>query len=176
MSLVPVADVESWLRFSAPPTGSELTKLQAVIDSAESYIARRKGHGTILAVETITQRVPGGGTDLVLTTLPVVSVTSVTGADGGTLDVSTLDADTKHGLIRYTPVSPILFPMPWYTVVYQAGFATLDFDYTQAVKEVCRQFWGAQRGNQPAGNNPDQASAMVTANAIIDNLPSYGFA
>lgn len=174
MSLTLLATAKSWLGIDSD--GSN-TDLQGTLDAAESYVARRVGAGSILAAEAITQRAVGLGTDLVLTTLPVISVTSVTGADGGALTVGTLDVNTKQGIIRYSAISPIVFPMPWYTVVYQAGFATLDYDYTQAVKEVTRQFWGAKRGNRPsAGGSPDQGMAMVNANIIIDGLPKYGFA
>jgi hypothetical protein len=171
MSLVDLPAVKAWLNMGSDASDS---KLQETIDAAEAYIARRIGAGSTLAAETITERVDGLKTDLILTTLPVISVTSVTGADGGTLTVASLDVNEQQGIIRYTQISSIIFPMPWYTVVYQAGFTALDFDYTQAVKEVTREFWGPQRGGRQ--NNPDQTSAMTNANIIIDNLPSYGFA
>lgn len=179
MSLVPIADVAAWLKYPATPSGGEGIKLQATIDAAESYIAYKKGHGTILAPEAITQRTPGLGASLVLTTLPVISVTSVTGADGGTLVVGSLDVDTEHGLVGYTPVSRVIFPMNWYTVVYQAGFANLaalPAAYQQAVREVAREFWAPQRGTRPSSGSTFPENAMATADRIIATLPSYGFA
>lgn len=181
MSLLLASDVAAWLRYSATPTGAELTKLQETIDSAESYIAGKKSIGTILGPETITQRVDGGGCHLVLTTLPVISITSVTGADGAALVVANLDQDLQHGILGYDKYRSIEFSMPWYTVVYQAGFANLaalPHNYQQAVREVTREFWGAQRGGsvQSGGGIPDDGSARFEADRIIATLPSYGFA
>lgn len=181
MSLVPATDVAAWLKYTATPTGADLVKLQATIDAAESYIAYKKGHGTTLAPEAITQRAPGLGASLVLTTLPVISVTSVTAADGGTLVVANLDVDLDNGLIGFTPVSRVIFPLNWYSVVYQAGFANLAAlpdAYKQAVREVTREFWGAQRGGsvQSGGGPPDEGGARFEADRIIATLPSYGFA
>lgn len=174
MSLVPLEDVKAWLKITS--TDSDQV-LQSTLNSAESYMARRVGAGSVLAAEAITQRVDGLGQALVLTTLPVISVTSVTDSGGSTLAVANLDVDKERGIIRYAPNAYITFPMNWYTVVYQAGFATLDFDYAHAVKEVTRQFWGLAKGNRLATDGgPDQTVAMANANAIIDSLPKYGFA
>lgn len=176
MSLVTLDAVKLHLGITRSDTDA---LLQSTIDAAESYVARKIGAGSILGPETVTQRAVGFRPALTLTTLPVVSVTSVTGSDGALVPLSSLDVDTHAGIIQnlstyYYPASSwYAFPLPFYTVVYQAGFTTLDYDYAQAVKEVTRFFWGAQRG--PAtGGTPETARA--SADYIIAGLPGYGSA
>jgi hypothetical protein len=180
MSMVSLAEVRQHLNIA---TDASDTKLQATIDAAESYIARRIGAGSTLAQETVTQRVNGFRSVLTLTTLPVISVTSVTGSDGVLVPLSGLDVDTAAGIIRSNatyyysqPYYPFL--LPFYTVVYQAGYAApLAYDFVQAVKEVTRQLWGSQRGGQRGSGDPTEiASAMTNANILIDNLQTPGFA
>lgn len=181
MSLMPIADVASWLKYPATPTGAEGTKLQATIDAAEGYLAAKKSIGDQLVAHPVTQRAPGGWDRLVLTTLPVISVTSVTDSGGQALNMATLDVDTAAGLIGFAPTGFGFFIMPFYTVVYQAGFANLAALpplWQQAIREITREFWGAQRGGsvQSAGGPPDDGGARAEADRIIAALPSYGFA
>lgn len=181
MSLLGAPDVAAWLKYSATPTGAELVKFQATIDAAEGYIAQKKGMGPTLGPNTIAQRAPGFGDQLVLTRTPVISVTSVTDPAGTVVPLVNLDVNLAHGLIGYNVYGYGCWPAPWYTVTYQAGFANLAAlppAYQQAVREVTREFWGAQRGGSApsAGGAPDAGSARSEADRIIATLPSYGFA
>lgn len=177
MSLVSLDDAKLHLGITRSDTD---VLVQSTLDAAESYVARRIGAGTILGPETITQRAVGFRPALTLTTLPVVSVTSVTGSDGALVPLSSLDVDTHAGIIQnlatyYYPASSwYAFPLPFYTVVYQAGFTTLDFDYTQAVKEVARFFWVAAQRGPARGSTPE--AARMSADYIIAGLPGYGSA
>lgn len=174
MSLVPFADAKAWLGITDPDDDS---KLQDALDAAEAYIAREIGVGTQLAAQAITQRARGLGRSLVLTSLPVLSVTSVTDSQGHALTVGSLDVDRENGLIYYDTLGSTVFPMPWYTVVYQSGFSTLSDDYVQAVKNLLRVFWAPQRGNKAAASDADRAAAMAAADMYIDRLASpLGFA
>lgn len=175
MSVVSIDVVKDWLGITKPDTD---TLVQDTVDAAEAYLARRIGAGSILGVETITQRATGYRNALTLTTFPVVSVTSVTGSDGALVPLSTLDVDLSAGILRtsstlYATTTGYPFILPWYSVVYQAGFTTLDFDYTHAVKEASRWLWGAQRGPK-TGGQPEAAKANL--DAIIASLPRYGAA
>jgi len=173
--------VAAWLKYPATPTGAELTKLQETIDSAESYIASKKGIGPALGPNTVVQRAVGLGEVLTLNRNPVISVTSITDPQGTVVSLTGLDVNLAHGLIGYTLFGYGCWPMPWYTVTYQAGFANfaaLPHNYQQAVREVTREFWGAQRGGSrpSAGGAPDDGTARSEADRIIATLPSYGFA
>lgn len=178
MSLLDLQDVKPHLKITQP---TDDTVLQGKLDAAEAFVARRTSAGSQLAQEAITERVDGNRTDLMLTTLPIVSLTSVTGADGGALDVPSLDLNAEQGIIRYTPIASIIFPMPWYTVVYQAGYATaaaLPDDLVEAVRLMTQHFYATQRGGKPgpAGEPASPSDAYARAMQVLDNLPSYGFA
>lgn len=183
MSLLDLAtDVKPHLTISG---STDDTKLQAKLDSAEAFVARRTSAGSILAAEAITERVDGNRTDLMLTKLPVVSVTSVVGANGDALTVASLDVNEQQGIIRYTPIASIIFPMPWYTVVYQAGYANraaLPDDLVEAVRLMTQYFWATQRGptarpGTGAESGGGAADAYARAMQILDNgLTVAGFA
>ena len=168
MSLVLLADVKRDLKI----TGSaEDTDLQAMIDSAEATIAQILNAGTTLASEAITTRVAGRVRTLVLTRGPVLSITSVTGSLSGALTLSDLDIDLEHGLIHYPPLQLLAFLDPYYTVVYQVGYATLPPDLALAVKELVRHFWDPRRGPTPRnGSQVPSGSGYALPNRVLELL------
>lgn len=178
MSVTSLATAAYWLKYPSIPLGNEGIKLQETLDAAESYVARRTGCGNSLAVRSVTQRASGRGYTLTLTTLPIVSVTSVTASDGTVLSVPDLDIDTAAGLIGFSPLAQGYFGASSYTVVYQAGFTVLDPAYVGVVKEATREFWGAQRGGsvQSGGGPPDDGTARAEVDRLIATLPHFGFA
>lgn len=148
MSLVPLPDVKSHLNITSP---ADDTELQAMLDAAESAICRRLGGTGTLAATSVTQRAPGRTPALVLNYLPVVSLTSVTGVYSGALTPGDLDFDATDGLVYWLPQSsPVTFVDPYYTVVYQTGYANLAAlpdDLVLAVKEQVDHLWTSQRGS-----------------------------
>lgn len=143
MSLVLLADVKAHLDIQ---TSSNDVDLQAMIDAAEATIAQILNAGSGLASESVSTRVAGRTRTLVLTRGPVLSITSVTGSLSGVLSLSDLDIDLEHGLIHYPPLQLLAFLDPFYTVVYDVGFASLPPDLALAVKELVRHFWTSRRG------------------------------
>jgi hypothetical protein len=174
MSMVALSDVKTHLGVAVDDTD---TQLQASLDAAETWVAQTLSVGDSLASHTVTQRCTGGGLNLVLTSLPVLSVTSVTGVYSGALTLANLDVDLEHGLIGYLPGLFVPFYDPVYTVVYSAGFATLPADLIYAVKEATRGFWQPQRGGGPSmGANQLQMEGLASAQRILDNRILSGFA
>ena len=172
MSAVPLAEVRAYLGTDA----DDDTALQEAINTAELYASSKLG-GPLLAT-AVTQRCRGYGQALVLEQLPVISVTSVTDSSNGALVVANLDVDTTHGLIHWNPYGDIIFPFPFYTVVYQAGYATLPADLVQAVKSRTSYIWAGQRGPTTRGSDPEaEANAeRARADAILAQTLTHGYA
>lgn len=156
MSVVPLSDVKAHLEIT---TSTDDTKIQGFIDSAEAIIAKRVGP---LSPTTVTDRVPGATGPLSLRSRPVISLTSVTPSYGSDLDVTRLDVDPLTGLVAYQGYYSSFvsyFPMAWYSVTYQAGYAELPDDIVLAIKEQVRTWWEfSQRGvGRSRGQGQDQA-------------------
>jgi uncharacterized phiE125 gp8 family phage protein len=158
------------------------TVLQAKLDAAEAYVSRQSGGVGALAVAAVTERVEGYRPTLSLRRRPVVSVMSVTDAGGNVLTVADLDVDLERGRIGYSPIAPVVFPMPWYEVVYQSGYASAaDLgDLAEAVRLMTQHFYATQRGPaaRPAtGGSPGSVpDAYARAQQILDEYRSPGIA
>lgn len=140
MSALDLYDAKDYLNIT---DATDDAKLQAVIDAAESAIAARIGP---LEATAVTRRVYVSGCSLVLPVLPAVSLTSVTYVGGSALILGDLYLDTASGVVTYASQSGT-FASGWYTVVYNAGYATLPDDLMLAVKELVRHLWRSQRGS-----------------------------
>jgi hypothetical protein len=182
--MVSLADVKAHLSITTVDTARD-TKLQLKIDAAEAFVSEVLGGTGALAAQAVTQRVNGFTSTLVLTSLPIVSVTSVTGSDGVLVPLSGLDVDLAAGIIRsnatYYYAAPYYpFLLPYYTVVYQSGYSTLPADLVEAVKLMSQYFWETQRGNRPGpgggGDTTGPGDAYARAQQILSNRPTPGFA
>lgn len=154
MSALTLVDAKAHLNI----TGTQFdTKLQATIDAAEAAIAAKVGP---LEPLSVTERVRGGGTALVLREMPLIALTSVTSADSEVIDAGDMYPNTASGLVEMNDGST--FGSRYYTVVYNAGRADLPADLLEAVKELVRHLWqSAQRGGRP-----NSAPSDATANSI----------
>lgn len=179
MSLLLLTDVKPHLKIEA---STDDTVLQAKLDAAEEYVSRESGGTGGLSVTAVTERVDGLGSALVLRRTPVVSVTSVTGAGNNPLVVADLDVDAERGLIAYSPLGNVVFPLPWYSVVYTSGYATADAvpeTLQEAVRLMTQHFYATARGprrgsNGEPGTSPD---AYARARQILDDFTTLpGFA
>lgn len=158
MSVLTLADARTHLNVTAGPHDAEV---QAFIDAAEAAIIQRCGP---LASTAATVRVRGGGTALVLPTIPAVSLTSVTPVDGTALTLADLYLDTGAGLVTYNSGST--FTDRLYDVVYNAGRTTCPEDLLMAVKELVRHMWQTQRGpTRRPGSQPSEGTANTVPGA-----------
>lgn len=179
MSLLALSDVKPHLKIDQP---TDDAVLQAKLDAAEAYVSRETNGTGALASTQVTERINGGSTALVLRRRPVLSVTSVTGAGGNALVVGNLDVDTERGRIGYDQVAPVVFPLPWYTVVYQSGYATagdVPDDLVEAVRLMTKHFYATQRGSnrRSTGGDPGTAAdAFARAQQILDDFRLDGIA
>lgn len=143
-------------------------EIQGMLEAAEAAITQLVGP---LETVTVTSTVPGragvtgfpdswDGRSIVLPTHPVISVTTVTGSSGATVDPTLLRV-TNEGVIYYLD-GWSRFNEIWYTVEYQAGRATLPADLALAVKELLRHLWETQRGAAARSGSPLSDSLAPT--------------
>ncbi|HEY3883287.1 MAG TPA: hypothetical protein VGM12_32265, partial [Trebonia sp.] len=103
---------------------------------------------------------------------PLVSVTSITGASGGVIDISAgLDLDVNAGLIRRQLGLPFYGPffswLPQVTVTYIAGWGTsVPAAFNTAGRIILQHLWESQRG----------PLAMPMAGEPAVMVPGFGFA
>lgn len=121
--------------------------LPGFIAASEAAIAERCGP---LEASARTDRVAGGTYGLVLRTVPAISLTSVTPADGSALTLADLYLDSGAGVV--TMNSGAGFSARYYTVAYSAGRASCPDELVLAVKELVRHLWQPQRGPKTRAN------------------------
>jgi hypothetical protein len=102
---------------------------------------------------------------------PLVSVTSITSASGGAIDISAgLDLDVNAGLIRRKLGLPFYGPfftwLPQCNVVYVAGWGTsVPAAFNSFARVVIAHLWSSQRG--PA--------ALPMGGGEMVAIPGFGF-
>lgn len=155
MSVVTLAEAKAHLNIERDDQDDEI---QSHLDAAEAAVAKRVG---ALEPTAVTERVRGCAASLVLTSLPAVSLTSVTAVGGDALDVSDLYVGPA-GVVEYEE-SSTWFGSRAYTVVYEAGHDPLPNDLRQAVLEMTRHLWAAQRGG---GTRPGSPPSTELSNTL----------
>jgi hypothetical protein len=102
-----------------------------------------------------------------------VSVTSITSASGGVIDISAgLDLDANAGLIRRKLGLPFYGPffqwLPQVTVTYVAGWGTaVPAAFNSAARIIVKHLWDTQRG---------VTSAPMQGGDETVILPGWGYA
>jgi hypothetical protein len=138
VSVLTLADAKAYLNITASTYDAEL---QTFIDAAEAAVAKRCG--PLVSTTTTASHVYGGSSSLSLPVTPAISLTSITDATGGVINVSDVSV-SKAGIVEYP--SGGYFGARWYVVVYQAGRTTVPADLLMAVREVVSDNWDSQRG------------------------------
>jgi len=164
MSVLTLTDAKEHLNISGSAFDAEL---QAFIDAAEAAIGSDGKCGPLAPVAK-TERLSGGRKGLALRYTPVISLTSVTPANGTAYDVTLLDLDKRAGVVEWT--SGASFAPGKYDVVYQAGRATVPDDLMMGVKELVRHTWAAsQRGGSRRPGSPpsDTLSNTLPGSAYL---------
>lgn len=148
MTTAPVSlpELKAHLNLTTGTSASD-TELQLHLDAATEAIEKRIG--PILQREVTERATVGRRGVLVLSTLPVVSVTTVTEVVAGrSWDVTTLHADPSGvvGLVSRGYLPPVGFD-----VTYTAGRAATTDDvparFKLAILIVAEQLWETQRGS-----------------------------
>jgi hypothetical protein len=176
VAVLPLQDAKDALNIPQSVTTSD-TEIQAYVATIQSCLERYTGGP--LVNKTITaerSEMMNGQTVIPVRLRPLVSVTSITSAGGGTIDISAgLDLDTNAGLIRRKLGLPFFGPffqwLPQVNVTYVAGWgASVPAAFGTAARIILQNLWETQHGpsSRPsiAGGGPGD---MVT-------LPGFGFA
>lgn len=158
-SVLTLADAQAHLNITVSTYDSEL---QTFIDAAEAALTNKVGP---LQASAQTDRVLPANGRLRTRVAPVVSLTSVTSAEGLVLTLTDLHLDQRAGVVTPNIVG-VGFISPYYDVVYSAGrtvSATVNGDLYAAIKELLRHLWESQRG------------AGVRPGTVLDVPPGAGF-
>jgi hypothetical protein len=171
-SILPLQDAKDALNIPQTITTSD-TEIAAYIATIRANL--EKATGGPLVNKTITaerSEMQAGQTVIPVRQRPLVSVTSITSASGGTIDISAgLDLDVNAGLIRRQLGLPFYGPffswLPTCFVTYIAGWGvSVPAAFNVFARIVLQHLWTSQRGETAL---PMNAGEMVTP-------PGFGFA
>ena len=170
-AILPMQDAKDALNIPQATTTSD-AEIASYIATIKANL--EKATGGPLVNKTITERseMLSNQTVIPVRQRPLVSVTSVTSASGGAIDISGgLDLDVNAGLIRRKLGLPFYGPfftwLPQVSVVYVAGWGTsVPPSFNTFARIVLQHLWTSQRG--PAAL-PMGGGEMVT-------VPGFGFA
>lgn len=168
MGVLSKEDLKPYLNLDA--TTSQDALIDLVIAQAEEWVANHAGP---LASTTVTKQLVARGRYLVVPVTPVLSVTSVTHVESGT--VVTLEADDIDlgaGVLE----GDTICDGEAYTVVYQAGYTVPPEKLKRAAIEYARYLWRPQRGPQnKQGNIDDSMASLRMAELLIQDNSLPGF-
>jgi hypothetical protein len=173
-AVLPLQDAKDALNIPQATTSSD-SEIAAYVATIESCLERYTGGP--LVNKTITaerSEMQAGQTVIPVRQRPLVSVTSITAASGGAIDISAgLDLDQNAGLIRRKLGLPFYGPfyswLPQVLVTYVAGWGvSVPATFNTVARIILQNLWETQHGpsSRPSmGNQGD----MVTP-------PGFGFA
>lgn len=118
---------------------------------------------------TVVERVSGSGKMLLLSTVPIISITSIAAAvtGGGTYTAADLTVDTATGMVRY--LSGADFVGYDVNVTYTAGRTVVPPSVILAAKIVLKHMWETQRGPGPAAIAQGEEEVVAGAGFTIPN-------
>jgi hypothetical protein len=151
-AVLPLQDAKDMLNIPQAVTTSD-AEIQSFIDTIESSLRGYTGgpvvNRTITAERT---EMLSYQTVIAVRQRPLVSVTSITSANGGAIDISGgLDLDQNAGLIRRKLGLPFYGPffqwLPQVTVTYVAGWGvTVPPAFNTAARIILAHLWETQHG------------------------------
>ena len=172
-AVLPLQDGKDALNIPQATTTYD-TEVQAYIAAIESNLERATGGPVVNRTVTERSEMMQDQTVIPVRQRPLVSVTSIVSASGGTIDISAgLDLDVNAGLIRRKLGLPFYGPfysyLPQVTVIYVAGWGTsVPAAFGTAARIILQHLWETQHG---PGMRPSigPAGEMVT-------VPGFGYA
>jgi hypothetical protein len=173
-AVLPLQDAKDALNETST-TAAQDNELQQYIATIESCLERMTGGP--LVNKTITAEraeMMSYQTVIAVRQRPLVSVTSITSASGGAIDISAgLDLDVNAGLIRRKLGLPFYGPffswLPQVQVTYIAGWGTsVPAAFNTAARIILQHLWSSQHG-------PAARPQMGAFNEMV-TVPGFGFA
>lgn len=170
-AVLPLADAKDALNIPQATTTND-AEITAYIAAIESNLERATGGPLVNRTVTERSEMQSFQTVIPVRQRPLVSVTSITPASGGTIDISGgLDLDVNAGLIRRKLGLPFYGPffqwLPQVNVTYVAGWGTaVPAAFNVAARIILQHLWETQRG----------PLAMPMAGEQPVMVPGFGFA
>jgi hypothetical protein len=173
-AVLPLQDAKDALNIPASVTTSD-NEIAAFVATIETCLERMTGGP--LVNRTITAEraeMMAGQTVICVRQRPLVSVTSITSASGGAIDISAgLDIDVNAGTIRRKLGLPFYGPffswLPQVLVTYVAGWGTaVPAAFGMASRIIIQNLWETQHG-------PSARPSMGGGDEMV-TLPGFGFA
>jgi hypothetical protein len=171
-AVLPLQDAKDALNIPQATTTSD-TEIMAYIATIQASLESMTGGPLVNRVITAERtEMMASQTVIPVRQRPLVSVTSITSASGGAIDISAgLDLDANAGLIRRKLGLPFYGPffmwLPQVTVTYVAGWGTaVPAAFNVAARIILQNLWETQHG--PSAR-PSIGDDMMTP-------PGFGFA
>jgi len=175
VAVLPLQDAKDALNIPQATTGSD-TEIAAYVATIQSCLERYTGGPLVNKTVTERSEMQASQTVIPVRQRPLVSVTQITGAAGGVIDISAgLDLDVNAGLIRRQLGLPFYGPfwtwLPQVTVTYVAGWGTsVPAAFGTAARIILQNLWETQHGPSVRPSiGGSQPGDMVT-------VPGFGFA
>jgi hypothetical protein len=162
------------LNISQSNTTSD-SEIQGYVATIGSCLERMTGGPLVNRAFTERTEMQAGQTVIPVRQRPLVSVTSITSASGGAIDISAgLDLDVNAGLIKRKLGLPFYGPffawLPQVTVLYVAGWGTsVPAAFNTAARIILQNLWETQHGpsaRPTIGGGPPEMTV----------IPGFGFA
>jgi len=171
-AVLSLQDAKDQLNIAQSNTASD-TEIAAFIATIESALKRYTGGPMVNRPITERAELLSDQTVILVRQRPLVSVTSITSASGGAIDISAgLDIDVNAGTVRRKLGLPFYGPffqwLPQVNITYVAGWGTaVPAAFASAARIILAHLWESQRG--PASLPGLGGGEMVT-------MPGFGFA
>jgi hypothetical protein len=173
VSVLPLQDAKDALNIPQATTTSD-SEIAAYVATIESCLENMTGGPLVNRSVTERSEMQSYQTVIPVRQRPLVSVTSVTSASGGTIDISAgLDLDVNAGLIRRKLGLPFYGPffqwLPQVNVTYVAGWGTsVPAAFGAAARIILQNLWETQHG-------PSARPSMGASTDMV-TMPGFGFA
>lgn len=171
VAVLPLQDGKDALNIPQATTTYD-SEIASYIATIQSSLERATGGPIVNRTVTERSEMMTNQTVIPVRQRPLVSVTSITSASGGAIDISGgLDLDVNAGLIRRKLGLPFYGPffqwLPQVTVTYVAGWGTsVPAAFGSFARIVLQHLWSSQRG---------PAALPMGADATV-MIPGFGFA
>jgi hypothetical protein len=171
-AVLPLQDAKDALNIPQAVTTSD-SEIQSYIDTIEASLRGMTGGPVVNKSITERAEMMNYQTVIMVRQRPLVSVTSITGASGGAIDISAgLDLDANAGTVRRQLGLPFIGPffawLPQVTITYVAGWGTsVPPAFGSAARIIIQHLWSSQHG--PSVRPSMGGSDLVTP-------PGFGFA
>lgn len=171
-AVLPLADGKDHLNIPQSDTSSD-GEIAAFIATIGSALERFTGGPLVNRQVTERAEMMASQTVILVRQRPLVSVTQIVSASGGTIDISAgLDIDKNAGTVRRQLGLPFYGPffqwLPQVNITYVAGWGTsVPAAFGSAARIILAHLWESQRG--PLARPSMGGGDMVT-------MPGFGFA